>query len=132
MTKRKKSKKAEPKLLFVEVKEPSGTRRDVLMATKDVLDALKRYEQYRDIQVEKHNTVVAFNREMGHVLSLNRKLRGFMPKAPVKMPSDVDSVREEEEKEVLTGLAPLARPKSKLDDLQEELEKIESRLAALE
>jgi len=115
-------------LLFVELKEPSATRRDVLMSTKGVLDILKRYEEYRVVSAEKTRTLAELKQVVDSLQSLNRRLRSKMPKLPVQIPR----IAREEEGKIITGSAPgTARPKSKLDILQEELEKIESRLSAL-
>ncbi|MEM2915799.1 MAG: hypothetical protein QXT19_00345 [Candidatus Woesearchaeota archaeon] len=123
-------KKKDESLLFVAIREPSSTRRDVLMATKDVLDVLKRYEEYRAISAEKQKVLAELNQVVGSLRSLNNRLRAKMPKAPI---SPQISVAREKEDEFITGPAPgMARPKSKLDILQEELEKIEKRLSALE
>jgi hypothetical protein len=122
-------KKAEQDLLFVEIKEPSATRRDILMSSKDVLDALKLYEEYKAVKAEKQNALSQLKRVVDDLLVLNRKLRSKMPKAPIRIPDFTTREREE----TITGPAPeLARPKSKLDVLQEELSKIEERLGALE
>ncbi len=121
-------KKTDQSLLFVAIREPSSTRRDVLMSTKDVLDVLKRYEEYRAISAEKQKVLAELNQVAGSLRSLNSRLRARMPKAPVLLMET-----REKEDEFITGPAPgMARPKSKLDILQEELEKIESRLGALE
>jgi hypothetical protein len=128
-------KKTEQDLLFVELKEPSATRRDVLMSTKDVLDILKHYEEYRMVSQEKQRTLEELKRVVDSLQALNRRLRSKMPKPPISTPSVRELVaREREEKdESISGPRPaMARPKSKLDILQEELEKIESRLGALE
>lgn len=131
-------KQTETQQLFVEIREPSVTRRDVLLATKDVLDSLKKYEEYSSIKVEKQKTWDSLKRVMNELLVLNRKLRSAIPKAPVPnttlyaRTTDVDSRLAREKEEFITGLTPSARPKSKLDILQEELSKIESRLSSLE
>lgn len=138
-------KQADQGLLFVEIKEPSATRRDVLMSTKDVLDALKRYEEYKTVKAEKQKAVEQLKKTVDDLLVLNRKLRSRMPKASVKIPELMIRARaaptesasprfaREREEKAITGPTPsAARPKSKLDVLQEELERIESRLGALE
>jgi len=132
-------KQPDPGLLFVEIKDPSATRRDVLLSTKDVLDALKRYEEYKAVKAEKQKAVEQLKKTVDDLLVLNRKLRSKMPKAPVKIPELTIRTRQEprntreKEERIITGPTPsVARPKSKLDVLQEELEKIESRLGALE
>lgn len=126
----------EPDLLFVEIKEPSATRRDVLMATKDILDCLKKYEEYRAIKAQKEQVVLQLKGVVDEIGSLNRRLRNKMPKAPITLPSRDTSAAWEKEGKVeksYSGPSPrVARPRSKLDALQEELEKIEQRLGALE
>jgi hypothetical protein len=125
--------KQEQNLLFVEIREPQGTRRDILMATKDVLDALKRYEEYKSIQSEKSQAIGQLRRVIDELQSLNRKLRSKMPKLPVKLPTELMISPREREGKIFTGPVPSgARPKSKLDVLQEELAKIEERLSGLE
>ena len=124
--------KKEPELLFVELREPASIRRDVLMATKDVLDSLKRYEEYKATKAEKMKALAELKHVVDDLLSLNRRLRSKMPKAPIKV-SELTREKEEMVERDFTGPSPsVARPKSKLDVLQEELEKIESRLSALD
>ena len=116
----------------MELKDPSGLRRDVLMSTKDVLDSLKRYEEFKMVKAEKMKTLGELKRVVDDLSSLNRKLRSKMPKAPIRLPEFTSMVREREET-VFKGPSPIAaRPKSKLDALQDELARIESRLGALE
>lgn len=128
-------KKQAPELLFVELKEPAAVRRDVLMGTKDILDCLKRYEEFKTLKAQKQEAVDKLNRIVSDLQSLNRRLRNKMPKPPVTIPSIRESAWEEEgavEKVSKGTLPSAARPQSKLDILQEELNKIESRLAALD
>ena len=67
--------KKEPELLFVELREPASIRRDVLMATKDVLDSLKRYEEYKATKAEKMKALAELKHVVDDLLSLNRRLR---------------------------------------------------------
>jgi hypothetical protein len=138
--------KQQQDLLFVEIKEPATVRRDVLLSSKDLLDVLKRYEEYRTAKEEKAVVWTQLKRVMDDLLVLNRKLRNKLPKTKIKFspvgiaeeraaPADAGwsaRMREKEEYSV-SGPAPSrARPKSKLDTLQEELAKIEERLSGLE
>jgi len=125
-------KKQEPDLLFVELKEPGAMRRDVLMATKDVLDCLKRYEEFKMLKAEKQVALDKLNRIVDDLQSLNRRLRNKMPRTPVTVKESAWE-REGMVEKIKTGSLPsAARPKSKLDVLQEELSKIEERLGALD
>jgi hypothetical protein len=126
-------KKQEPDLLFVELKEPGAVRRDVLMATKDVLDCLKRYEEFKALKAQKQQALDRLNRIVADLQSLNRRLRNKMPRAPVTVKEEAAWEKEGVVEKFKTGSLPsAARPKSKLDILQEELAKIEERLGALE
>ncbi len=131
-------KKQDENLLFVALREPSSIRRDVLVSTKDVLDVLRRYEEYRAISAEKQRALEELRQVVGSLQSLNKRLRSKMPKVAMKNGvSDRAVVSSsavwEEEGKLSKGPSPeMARPKSKLDILQEELEKIELRLGALE
>jgi hypothetical protein len=120
-------KQAKQNLLFVEIQEPQGTRKDVLLATKDVLDTLKSYEEYRVIKEEKLKVVNALKAVMDNLQSLNRRLRAKLPNIPL---TPASQAREKEEH--ITGIASMTRPASKLDSLKEELSRIEERLKALE
>ncbi|MEM4242516.1 MAG: hypothetical protein QXM31_01290, partial [Candidatus Woesearchaeota archaeon] len=117
-------KKPETDLLFVELREPSATRRDVLMSTKDVLDVLRRYEEYRRTSDEKQKALAELKQVVDSLQSLNRRLRNKMPKVPFKAESH-ELAREGEDESIMGPAPETARPKSKLDILQEELEKIE-------
>ena len=124
-------KRKEPELLFVELKEPSGLRRDVLTATKDVLDCLKQYEEFKTIKMQKQQALDKLKQVVDDLQSLNRRLRNKMPVRAWAAKSASRAAWEREEN--ITGPSPeMGRPKSKLDVLQEELSKIEERLGALE
>lgn len=131
-------KRQEPDLLFVALREPASLRRDVLMGTKDVLDCLKRYEEYKRVKLQKQNALAQLSRVFADIQSLNRRLQGKLPRPPVSIDvrdRELDAplfVREREGKDISGPSPSVARPKSKLDALQAELEKIESRLGALE
>lgn len=125
-------KRADNDLLFVALREPSATRRDVLMSIKDVLDILKRYEEYRKTSEEKLRVLAELKQVFDSLQSMNRRLRSKMPKIPGQRAIERPELAREGEGKFMGPAPEMARPKSKLDILQEELEKIESRLSALE
>lgn len=118
-------------VLFVGVQDPVSTRKNTLLAIKGLLEALKQYESYKALKEKKRGMVLELARVFDSLLVLNKKLRNRLPKA--SLPETSITREKEEKEESITGPAPvLARPRSQLDVLQEELEKIDERLSALE
>lgn len=120
----KKKAEKEPKQYFVEIEEPTAVRKDILISVKDLLDSLKRYENYVEIQDKKQEAVAKLKKKFSEILVLNRRLRSKLPKEAVS-----ELVREEEE---TLPMPPIGARQSKLEQLEEELAEIESRLSSLE
>ena len=114
-------------LLFVGIRDPVELRRDLLESSKSIIDSLKRYESYTSVKEEKLGYILQLKRVFDELIVLNKKLRSKLPKMPVK-PAPVLLSRELEEVKRL----PRKEHKSKIDVLEEELSKVESRLAGLE
>lgn len=110
-------------LFYVGIKDPVELRKELLTSSKDIIDSLKRYENYKDLKEKKTEHITELKHVVDELLVLNKKLRGKMPKVPGKMP---------EIKEDRTPKARPSRAKTKLDVLEEELSKIEKRLGSLE
>ena len=125
-------------LFFVGIREHQSVRKDLLQSSKMLLDSLKRHELYRRVKEDKLRAVNDLKRTFDELLILNKKLRGKMPKVPVKVP-DVPMREEPRQQAMPKGKqVPLRQEKlqssskSKLDLLEEELAKVEARLGGLE
>lgn len=124
---------AEKDVFYVGVHNPEEVRKDVLVSIKGVITSLKRYEQFRMLREEKTHTILELRKMLGEIATLNRKLKSAMPKTGMKLnvpvpreaPVEKAPVKKETPK-------PKAPSKSKLDVLEDELSKIESRLRSLE
>lgn len=114
-------------LFFVGLKKHVGVRRELLNSSKSALDMLKRYEQYNLLKQDKVEMVFELKRVFDELLVLNKKLKGKLPKVPVKVPSAKFSPPKTKERpKTVVRKAP-----SKLELLEKELAKVENRLAKL-
>ncbi|HLF54773.1 MAG TPA: hypothetical protein VI612_03570 [Candidatus Nanoarchaeia archaeon] len=118
----------ENELFFVGIRDPIELRKELLLSSKNLIDSLRRYEAYKTIKDQKLRQIIQLKRVFDELLVLNKKFRGKLPRVPVKTPS----VEREEPKprSAPSRLKPSA--KTKMEMLEEELAKVESRLGSLE
>ena len=76
----------EQDLFFVGIRDSVELRKELLLSSKNVLDSLRKYEQYKVIKDQKFQYVAELKRVFDELLVLNKKLRGKMPKVPGKTP----------------------------------------------
>ena len=119
----------EEETFFVGIPDHVEVRKELLTSSKNLLDSLKRHETYVRIKNDKLRAMVDLKRVFDELLLLNKKLRGRLPKVPVKIPAEAP-VETPELKEFRPHIERAA--KSKLDVLEEELAKVEQRLSSLE
>lgn len=107
---------------FVGIADSAQVRKELLTSSKDILDALKRYEVLKRIRSEKVVKIADVKRVFEELLLLNKKLRGKLPTIAIKESLETPQVSQN------------ARdlPKNKVDVLEKELSRIESRLSSLE
>lgn len=115
-------------LFFVGIKDPLEIRKELLTSSKNLIDALRRYEKYKIIRETKTAHIIELKRVFDELLILNKKLRGKLPKVPIKAPQLGET--KIEQKKVKTAVKEV--PKSKLDVLEQELSKIEEKLGSLD
>lgn len=120
-------------LFYVGIPDATGVRKELLTSSKNLLDSLKKYDLYQRVKMDKVRVIADLKRVFDELLLLNKKLRSKMPKVPVKVP-DVGLPGREEPPSRELRTRELSKPvsKSKLDILEEELAKIESRLGSLD
>lgn len=112
-------------LYYVNVKDPVESRKDLLLSSRNVLDSLRRFEKYLLINEKKHIHIAELKHVFDELSVLNKKLKQRLPKVPGK-------AVPKQEKEAVVKKEPAKSVKSKLDVLEEELAKVESRLSSLE
>ncbi|PIN75841.1 hypothetical protein COV18_01520 [Candidatus Woesearchaeota archaeon CG10_big_fil_rev_8_21_14_0_10_37_12] len=115
-------------VFYVGINESTELRRELLTNSKKLLISLKQYEKYSRISEEKIQKIRDLKHVYDELTVLNKKIRGKLPNVPVKTPEQskqftVSSKQSE----------PIKRePKTKIDVLEDELDKIESKLQGLE
>ncbi|MBW2970182.1 hypothetical protein KY309_03180 [Candidatus Woesearchaeota archaeon] len=117
----------EEELFFVGIRDPVEIRKELLTSSKNLIDSLKRYEQYKDIKEEKLQRITELKRIFDEIMVLNKKLRNHMPKTPLRAPSTKTEKTTKASKSKPTKFG-----KTKIDVLEQELAKIEERLGGLE
>jgi len=122
----------ESEVFYVGIQTPAEIRKDILMSAKSTITSLKRYEQFRILRDEKLSQIVQLKKVLDELASLNRKFRSALPKTGVR--PEFPAKKEEPERVIRKEVArkPEAPKRTKMDVLEEELAKIESRLSSLE
>ena len=128
--------------LMVQINDPKNVRKDLLEALREIIIFMQGYEAFRKIQEEK---IAVFAQLRDDVKGLNNlvdsKLRRLLPKGKLNGMVKKSSVRVEviEKEEIAPLPAPKTQPKmlkpepqreetSDLDELETQLQEIESRL----
>ena len=106
-------------LFYIGLQQPSEFRKEVLQCSKDVITALKRYENIKEIRREKAETLIKVKSLFDHLTSLSNRLKQLLPKT--KLP---------EEKREREPVPEIERPTT-LDKLEKQLEELEKKLQLL-
>lgn len=117
---------------FVGIKNPASARRLLLNSSKDVLDALKDYENFEALKEEKAKYVIELKRVLDEIMVLNKKLKGHLPKTPLQAPPGYKRVSTSRKSQTSPKKEKILRAVSKMDLLESELSKVEDRLRAIE
>lgn len=122
-------------LFFVQIKEPTELRRNILEALKEIVEALKRFENFKHIRHEKLESIRRLrvllkdaNKMVGSLkLRLPQtNLRATVIKESPKQPAK--SRHKKKKKGKLSESHPKTTPKREMT----ELEKLETELTAIE
>lgn len=131
-------KKAEEAPLFVRIRQPTNMQRNILEATKGIIESLQKYERVKTIRNQKKSLIAKLKHDLREVSSLINKLKQDLPK--VSMPA----VKSKQKKETIKkdSLKQEKAVKKKedfstkttetdLDKLEKELNEIEAKLDSL-
>lgn len=117
----------EDELFYVGIRDPIELRKELLLSSKNLIDSLKRYEAYKTIKEDKLRHIIQLKRVFDEILVLNKKLRGKLPRMPVKVPPVTREMREERPRSKAVKMQ-----KTHMEALEDELSKIEERLGSLQ
>ena len=123
---------AEQEPLYVGITDQTLIRKELLFSSKTIITALQKYEKLKDLQKQQIEATFEFRKLIEEIAVLNRKLKGEMPKTSMKQPPKAKpkTPAKKTVKQKTKTVTP--RSPSKLDVLEEELGKIESKLSRLE
>ncbi|MBD3303669.1 hypothetical protein GF343_00860 [Candidatus Woesearchaeota archaeon] len=116
---------------FVGIKNPVKTRRLLLNSSKDVLDALKDFENFENLKQGKAKHITELKKVLDEIMVLNKKLKSHLPKSPAKsLPKPARASKKKGKKKMPeTKMKDVA---SKMDIIESELARVEERLQGLE
>ena len=120
---------------FVGIPGPKAIRKDLLLTSKDLITVLRKMELIENLTQEREAELMSFRKTLAELTKLMKSLKGALPKH--KLPRK-KAVVQKETQTVLDKSVPKAKrpvvPKHnpKLDKLENELSKIESKLEELE
>ncbi len=124
--------------LFVGVRGPLEIRRNLLEASRGVVESLKRYETLKVTREKKMVAVTNLKKDIKDISKLVFKLRASLPTVTVKPPpiakeKAITVVKKEPVvKKFVKKVAPVVKkPKTELDKLEDELSDIESKLNSI-
>lgn len=123
----------EEEILFVEVREPSEVRRNILESLKNIVETLQRFEKFKHIRKEKIHRISMLSSELKGINKMLSDLKNAIPETKLREIKIKSALKEEKEE----------KPKKKKHsrkhkDAEEkqkpltEVERLESELGAIE
>lgn len=113
---------ADEEPLYVGVPDPFDLRKGILTSSKDIINSLKRYENFIAIKKEKMKHTVEIVKIMKEISSLTRKLKLTMPKSTARLKPVSEAVVSER---IIEEKTELARLEDELAGVEEKLRTIE-------
>ncbi|MBN2111612.1 hypothetical protein JW707_00780 [Candidatus Woesearchaeota archaeon] len=110
--------------LFVGVPDPFDLRKGILTSSKDILNSLRRYENFIAIKKEKMKHTVEIVKIMKEISSLTKKLKLEMPKTSAMLKA---KPRIEFPEKIIEEKTKLAELESELANVEEKLNRMERR-----
>jgi 16S rRNA C967 or C1407 C5-methylase (RsmB/RsmF family) len=143
----KKQKGAEEDVFYVGVNEPVEIRRNVLEASKDIIQYLQRFERFKQVRAEKQEEIQKLKEMTHEIRVMVRKLKTALPKTKLRailhkheeeiMMSTEKETKPAKKKSVKKAVEAIPQERvserkvTELEKLESELGEIESRLTRL-
>ena len=106
---------------FVGIEDSAEVRREVLEASRRVVEIMQRYERFKTTRKKKMDEIEKLKNVLFDIDKLNTKLKSVLPKTSIRIPHRI-------EKKVIM---PVEEGKH-LESLDNDLREIEDKLSALE
>lgn len=123
----------EEEILFVEVREPSEVRRNILESLKNIVEALQRFEKFKHLRREKINRINKLSNELKGMNRTLSDLKNAIPETKLREIKIKSVLKEEKE-----GKPKKKKHSRRHKDAEEkqrpltEVERLESELGAIE
>jgi len=99
-SKRKSASKAEKKEVFyVSVQDPIELQRSLLESSKEMLQMLARYEKFKEVRKEKHETIFSLKAEIADLQKMVNKLKVLLPETHLRIALKQERARMSKAKE---------------------------------
>lgn len=124
----------EKDLFFVEVKEPTDVRKNVLEAQKGIVEGLQRYENIKFLRAKKLENINKLKGFIKELLKLFSDLKAALPKTKIKeakVKKKPRIVKKDVKKKKVKRKEEVKKTKTELERLESELSAIEEKLSSL-
>ena len=108
---------------YASIPEPTEFRKDVLLTQKAIIDSLRKHEHIRALRAEKEMRISELKKMLTQLKVISGKMKSSLPAQAVRK-APAKSAGKAPRKETVG--------QSKIDVLESELSKIESKLSSLE
>ena len=124
-------------VFYAGVHSPRELRKDVLVSQKALIDCLKKFEHLRQLRAEKELRIVELRKLLSALKIVSGQLKSRLPANAIKMAPKAKPMPEIEYAPAPVRKAPAQRKptapaRTKLQILEDELAKIESKLSSIE
>jgi len=111
-------------VFYASIPEPTEFRKDVLLTQKAIIDSLRKHEHIKKLRAEKEMRIGELKKMLAQLKLISNKMKSALPAHAVK--------RKEPAKKSAGARKETVQRQSKMDILEDELSKIESKLSSLE
>lgn len=126
---------------FIGLDNPIELRKNILEPTREVIQFLQSYEEFKKLKEEKTNSIIRLKDDLRLIKASVNRLRKLLPKSKIKVEKEQKKAKEIQKKELVekSSFEPIVSkvktisPKhtSELNTLEKELGEIESQLGNL-
>ena len=139
---------------FVEIKNNSEIKRNILESTRSIVGLLHSYEKYKLIRHEREKASIILNKDIKEMSKLAKNLKLSLPPVKVKIPKvkqpvpikqEIKPEKKQHEKKIgkpsmpkpepkpaqAVSIKPIAKEMTELEKLESELKAIEDKLKSL-
>jgi len=127
-------------IFYVGIRDPIEIRRSLLESSKDMVHSLQRFERFKSVRKEKHESIQELKELMGHIKKLVTQLKSVLPENDLRVELGKEKQKYTAKKSQVTTQKVKKEKAPKVKEVKEritpkemsELEKLEAELSAIE